>query len=135
METCRELLSILKAHGKNEFPRFVTGDESWFALEFHHSTKRSVSQDDVPQRVKQQIGTQKFMLAIIWGIDGFHVVDLRTEQHSYNTQYFLSHILESLLPAVFSDSRTPHSRQPRLHFDNCRVHWSKTSENFSLKIQ
>jgi hypothetical protein len=65
----------------------------------------------------------------MWGIDGFDVVDLMTEQHSYNTQYFLSHVLEPLLLAVFPDGRQPHSRLQSLHLDNCRVHCSKASEN------
>jgi hypothetical protein len=39
METGRELLAILEAHEKSKFRRFVTGTESWFTLEFHHSTK------------------------------------------------------------------------------------------------
>jgi hypothetical protein len=69
------------------------------------------------------------------GIDGFHVADLMTAQHSYNTQYFVSHILESLLLAVFPDGRKPHSRRLSLHLDNCRVHRSKASENFAMKIR
>jgi DNA-binding transcriptional ArsR family regulator len=43
METFRELLTILKAHEKTKFQRFVTGNERWYTLEFHHSTKWSVS--------------------------------------------------------------------------------------------
>jgi hypothetical protein len=70
METCRELFPILEADEKNKFQRFVTGDESWFTLEFHHSTKWSASRDDIPQKVKQQIGTQKLILTVFWGIDG-----------------------------------------------------------------
>jgi transposase len=70
------------------------------------------------------------MLTVIWGIDGFQVVDLMTEQHSDNTQYFLSHILEPLLLAVFPEGRKLHSRQLSLHLDNCRVHRLKASENF-----
>jgi hypothetical protein len=79
-------------------------------LEFHHSPKWRVLRDDVPEKVNQQIGTQKFTLTVIWGADGFHVVDLMTEKHSHNTQYFLSHIFEPLLLAVFPDDRKPHSR-------------------------
>jgi hypothetical protein len=79
MENCPELLPILKAHEKNKFQRFVTGDESWFTLEFHYSMKWSVWPDDVPQKVKQHIGTQQFMLTVTWGLDGFQVVDLMTE--------------------------------------------------------
>jgi histone-lysine N-methyltransferase SETMAR len=132
METCRELLSLLKAHKKNNFQRCVTEDESWFTLEFHHSAKWSVSQGDVPQKAKQQIGTQKFMLSVIWGIDGLHVVGLMIEQHSYNTQYFLGqrYILEPLLLPVFPDGRKSQSRRRNLHLDNCLVHHSKASKNF-----
>jgi hypothetical protein len=72
------------------------------------------------------------MLTVIWGIDAFHVVDLKTEQHSHNTKYFLSYVLEALLFAVFPYGRKPHSRWLSLHFDDCRVHHSKASENFSL---
>jgi histone-lysine N-methyltransferase SETMAR len=67
------------------------------------------------------------MLTVIWRINGFHVVDLMTEQHSYNTQYFLSHILETLLLAVFPDGHKPHSCRLSLHLGNCRVHRSKAS--------
>jgi hypothetical protein len=70
------------------------------------------------------------MLTVIWEIDGFHVVDLMTEQHRYDTQDFLGHILEPLLLAVFPDGRKPRSRRRSLHLDNCRVHRSKASENF-----
>jgi hypothetical protein len=44
--------------------------------------KWSVSHNDVHQKVKRQIATQMFMLDVIWGINGFHVVNLVTEQHS-----------------------------------------------------
>jgi hypothetical protein len=30
----------------------------------------------VPQKVRQQIGTMKYLLTVMWGVDGFHVVDL-----------------------------------------------------------
>jgi hypothetical protein len=74
------------------------------------------------------------MLSVIWGIDGFHIVDLMTEQCSYNMQYFFSHILETLLLAVFPDGRQRHSCLLSLHLDNCRVHCPNASENFSLKF-
>jgi hypothetical protein len=118
IETCRELSLILKAHENNKFQRFVTGDESSFPLEFHHSTKWSVSRDDVLQKIKQQIETQKSMLTVIWEIDGFHVADLMTEEHSYNIPYYLSHILEPLLFALFPDDCKQHSCRLSLHLDN-----------------
>jgi hypothetical protein len=89
-----------------------------------------VTRDNVPQKVKQQIGTQKSMLAVICRIDGFHVADLMIEQHNHNKRYFLSHILEPLLIAAFPDGPKPHSRRLSLYLGNCRVHLSKASGNF-----
>jgi hypothetical protein len=70
------------------------------------------------------------MLTVIWGINEFHIVDLTTEQHSYNTQYFLRHILEPVLVAAFPGGRKPHSCRLSLHLDGFRVHRSKSSEHF-----
>jgi hypothetical protein len=71
LEKCRELLPILESMKKNNFHNLVTEDESWFTLEFQHSAKWSVSQDDVPQKVRQQIDTMKFMLGLFKGILAF----------------------------------------------------------------
>jgi hypothetical protein len=70
------------------------------------------------------------MLTVIWGIDGFDVVDLMTERHVYSTQDFTGHILKPLLLPVFADRRKPYSRRLSLHLDNAHVHHPKASENF-----
>jgi hypothetical protein len=73
------------------------------------------------------------MLAVIWGVDGFHVVDLMTSQCCVNSEYFVSHVLAPMVGKVFPRRRIPHPRQLQLHLDNCRVHFSKATEQFSLK--
>jgi hypothetical protein len=70
------------------------------------------------------------MLMVIWGMDGFHIVDLMTDRHSCNTHYFLSNVMEQLLSAKFPDGRKPQSRRLSVHLNNCRVRCSKTSETF-----
>jgi hypothetical protein len=89
-----------------------------------------MSRDEVPQRVKQTIGTGETMLTVLWGLDGFHVVDLMHGRHSSDTQYSLEHMMQELLCAVFPDGRKPHSRRLNVHRDNCRVHRSKALEAF-----
>jgi hypothetical protein len=84
-----------------------------------------VSRNDITPKAKQQITIQKFMLTVIWGIDGFHVVHLMTEQLSYKTQSFLNNIIELLLLAIFPDGGKLHSHRLSMHLDNCRVHHSK----------
>jgi histone-lysine N-methyltransferase SETMAR len=67
------------------------------------------------------------MLTVVWGVDSFHVVDLIPSQRSFNSEYFVSHVLA---PKVFSRGKIPHTHRPHLHLANCRVHFSKATEQF-----
>jgi type II secretory pathway component PulL len=97
------LLPILETQEKNQFRGIVTGDKSWFTLEFQHSVKWSRSRDEVRQWVKQTIGTRKLILTVLWGLDGFHVVDLMPGWHSFNSEDFLENIMQEILRVVFPD--------------------------------
>jgi histone-lysine N-methyltransferase SETMAR len=130
IEKCQELLPLLERMEASNFRNIVTGDESWFTLELQQSAKWSTSREDMPQRVRQQIGTRKFMLTVIWGVDGFHVVDLMTSQRSFDSQYFVDNIMVPLVEKVFPKGRNPHARRLHLHLDNCRVHFSRVAEQF-----
>jgi hypothetical protein len=65
MKKCRDLLPLLERMKASNFHTIVTGDESWFTFELQHSAKWSTSREDVPQRVRQQIGMPKFTLTVI----------------------------------------------------------------------
>jgi hypothetical protein len=41
----------------NEFSNILAGDESWLMFGYQHAVKRSLSREDVSERVRQQIGT------------------------------------------------------------------------------
>jgi hypothetical protein len=45
--------------------------------------------------------TQKSVFIVIWGVEGFHVVDLITSQPSFNSEYFVSHLLAPMAAKVF----------------------------------
>jgi hypothetical protein len=130
LERSRELLPILEDTEKASFHNLVTGDGSWFTLEFQHSTKWCMFRDDVPQRPRQRIETAKLMLTVMWGIDGFHVVDLMITPRTSNSQYFVENVMAPLVSNVFPQGR--HRRAPPLycHLDNCRIHFSKVSDKF-----
>jgi hypothetical protein len=68
----------------------------------------SLSREDVSERVRQQIGTKKFILTVIWGANGFHVADLMTSQRSFNSEYFISRVLDSMVAKVSPRGRIPH---------------------------
>jgi transposase len=130
IQKCQELLPFLEKMEVNKFRTILTGDKSWFMLEYQHAVKWSFSREDGSKRMRQQIGTKKIILTIIWGADGFLVVDLMTWQCSFNSEYFVSYVLAPIIAKVFLRGRIPHTRRLQLHLDNCRVHFSKASEQF-----
>jgi hypothetical protein len=50
----------------NKFRNVLTGDESWFMIEYQHAVKWSLSREDVSKRAKQQIGTKK-LCSLLFG--------------------------------------------------------------------
>jgi hypothetical protein len=62
---CGELLHALEAVQRTHFRHIITGDESWFCIKYQHVSQRSVSRDEMPQKVGVAIGTAKFMLTNI----------------------------------------------------------------------
>jgi hypothetical protein len=101
IEEYRELHPMLEGLEKRTFPSPVTDDESWFALQFQHSAKWTVSRNDVPQKVRQLIGTSKLMLRVMSAVDGFHIVNLMTSRETFNSQYFIDTVLTHLPPKIF----------------------------------
>jgi hypothetical protein len=70
------------------------------------------------------------MVTVICGVNGFHVVDLMTSRHSFNSEYFVSYVLAPMVATVFPRGRISNPRRLQLHLDNCRVHFSKATEQF-----
>jgi hypothetical protein len=85
--------------------------------------------------VQQQIDTMKFMLTVMWGVDGFHLVDLMTTQKKFNSPYFVANVLTSLVQRIFPAGRRAHAVQLHCHLDNSRIHFSKVSEKFFVENQ
>jgi hypothetical protein len=70
------------------------------------------------------------MLTVVWGVDGFHAVDQMTSQCSFNSEYFVSHVLAPMTAKIFPQKRIPYTRQLQLQLDKRRVHFSKATEQF-----
>jgi hypothetical protein len=65
---------MLEGLEKGNFGNLVTGDQSWLTFQFQRSAKWTVSLDNVAQKVRQLIGTSKFMLTVMWGVTAFKVL-------------------------------------------------------------
>jgi hypothetical protein len=127
---CRELLPMLEALQKTNFRKVVPGDESWFCLETGYFAQWSVCRDDLETNTKPLIGTPKFMLTVMWGIKGFHVVDLITSQNQFNSQYFVEHIMMPFVQEIFPHGRNRRTLRLHYHRDNCRFTSQKWQKSF-----
>jgi hypothetical protein len=101
IEKCQELRPLLESIETNKFYNILTGDESWFMPEYQHAVKWGLSLEDVSERVRQQIGTKQFVSIVIWGVDGCYIIDFMTSQCSFNSKYFVSHVLAPMVAKVF----------------------------------
>ena len=67
------------------------------------------------------------MVTVIWNITGFHVIDFLPQGASFNSTYFIDHILTPLFNIKENIWSEAGSRRMWLHLDNCKVHNSKLS--------
>jgi hypothetical protein len=95
-----------------------------------HSAQWFVCRNNVAIKAKPTIGTPKFMLTVMRGMKGFHVVDLMTPQNQVNSQDFVEPIMVPLVRGIFSHRRNRRALPLHVHLDNCRVYFSKMTEQF-----
>jgi histone-lysine N-methyltransferase SETMAR len=132
---CGELLCVLEAMQRTHFRHIITGNESWFYLEYQHASQWPISRDEVLQRVDPAIGTAKIMLTIIWGVNGFHLLDLMPLQCRFDAQYFVEHVMAPLVQTVFPQGRTRYTPRLNVRLENCPIHFSKVAEQFFIEDQ
>jgi hypothetical protein len=132
---CGELFHPLEVMQQTFFRHIIMGDESWFYLEYQHASQWSVFRDEVLRRVDLVIGIVQFILTAIWGVKGFHLRDLMLSQCRLNAQYFVEYVMALLAQTVFPKGRTRYTPRPNVHLDNCHVHFSKVTEQFSIDNQ
>jgi hypothetical protein len=124
------VIGLLRVYDGNENPGPGRPciNASWFYLEYHHRSQWSASLDEVPQRVDPAIGTAKLMFTTIWGVNGFHLLDLTPSQYRFNAQYFMEHVMVPLVQRVFPQGRTRYTPQLNGHLGNCRAYFVKVTE-------
>jgi transposase len=87
------------------------------------------------QKVDQPIGTAKFMLIDIWGVNSFHLLDSIRSEGRFNAQYFVEHVVVPLAQMVFPQGMTRDTPRLNIRLDNYPVHLSKVTEQFFIENQ
>jgi hypothetical protein len=93
LKKCLELLPILESMKLRDFRCFVTGDESWFYLDYYPKTQWCISRDDVEPKARQTIGSKEFISDCDLGDPGFPRG--RSTDHGGGIRFEILHIRRS----------------------------------------
>jgi hypothetical protein len=125
----RLILRALEERQGANFNRIITGDESWFFLYYRRDSAWAVSRDDLPERTRQKIDTEKYLISILWSVDGIHSLVDVPKGASYNSAFFCSAVVPSLVAELTSGTRRKTLKGFIIHLDNARPHNSESSRN------
>ena len=111
-----ELIERKGTHG------IITGDESWIFHDNPHDGYWAESPNPDYYGVSRNIGAQKSMLSVFWGVGGFFLVDFLPLKQKYNSDYACT-ILDKL-DFNLKTSRGRGLNSVLFHWDNARPHTS-----------
>lgn len=133
VEQSKALAEILIASKHESFRNVITGDQKWFNF-YNGSSGAWLDIDQKPpQMVDDHISSKKVMVTIIWGVYGFFIVNFLPEGESYDSEYFISNILEPLSNERQNIWAGSKRKKIWLHLDNSKVHNSiLTSQKYNV---
>lgn len=128
-----QLLDLLRVQKRKGFHRILTGDESWFYLQYSFNRMWCLSKEEVLEKASQKIQTKKFMITVIWNIDQFYIIDLMNHNESFNSEYFIENVIKQLSNSLYPQGKKPQETSYVLHIDNARPHNSHKTTEFLVK--
>ena len=126
----KALIEILKKAKRNGWHFILTGDESWFFYRTPGGIMWLPEGEQPPSKARIAQGEPKIMVTIFWNPDGLQLIDACDSNDTFNSQYFIEHVLE---PIANSDIVAKSKRQKQrfiIHMDNCPVHKSKMTQSY-----
>jgi hypothetical protein len=125
VELAKERLDIARFEERMLFHRIITGDESWFYLDYSSDHIWACADDNFPQRVSRQIESDKVMRTVFWSTRGTILVKWMEQGHQFNTTSFINEIINDLVADLRATHTFPDKKWYRLHLDNARPHNSQ----------
>jgi hypothetical protein len=122
VEVSQALLNIWSSDEQTLFHRIITGDESWFYLDYSSDHIWSCAGDDIPERINHTIQSEKFMLTVLWSTRGPPVVEWMERGQHFNSTYFCAVIINELVHKLKTMGPFPRKNWDHLHLDNARPH-------------
>jgi histone-lysine N-methyltransferase SETMAR len=122
-------LRVLQPQQSRSWHYIVTFDESWFYLRTDHEFIWLQADEEVPERERHTIQSEKVMLTIVWNPTGFHLIDFLSRRAKFNGTHSVSNI-PSLLAIWRETQMGKADRKLIVHSDNARPHTAKKVLDF-----
>jgi hypothetical protein len=87
IEVLKRFLTILQRAKQNNFRSIVAGDSCWFQDSYSPETRWRFKRSEVDDWIHRKIASQKTMVTIFWGIDGFSVIEPLSDAYDLHGQY------------------------------------------------
>jgi hypothetical protein len=120
-----DILKVLKEDQKNGFTQVIAGNESWFYFDYFHQLVWVLSRDEIPERIKPKIDTEKCIISVIWSVNGIHSLLDVPKGTTHNRTFFCDVVVPDLHEHVHAHSRRLILKRVLMHLDNARLHNSK----------
>ena len=127
----RQMLGTIDENGGVD--GIITGDEAWFFFDNPSDGQWSKSPSEVRRNVNRTVKSQKVMVTIFWSVNGFHVIEVLPEGHTFDSEYFIS-LVKMLKKRIFPPKSKRWSKKIYLHLDNAPVHRSRATTTTAQKI-
>jgi hypothetical protein len=129
MSDSRLILRALEEKQGANCKRIITGDESCLFLYYPRDSTGAVSRDNLPERIRQKIDTEKCLISVFGSVDGIHSLIAVPKGTSYNSTFFYSAVMPSWVAKLTSGTRRKTLKGFLIHIDNARLHNSGSSRN------
>jgi DNA-binding MarR family transcriptional regulator len=96
VDKARALLVTLNKAKKRVWHFILTGSKSWFFYYTEQGSTWLPLDVEAPEVAQRLINTPKVMVTVFVHPTGLHVFDCLPEERSFNTAYFIDHILSKL---------------------------------------
>jgi histone-lysine N-methyltransferase SETMAR len=112
-------LRVLQRQQSRSWHDIVTLDEFWFYLHTDHEFIWLQADEEVPERERHTIQSEKVMLTIVWNPTGFHLIDFLSRRAKFNRTHYVTNILSPL--AIWCETQMGKTdRKLIVHSDNAR---------------
>lgn len=128
VQCSRNLLKRLTLHSHRNL--IITGDETWVYYDNPH-VSQWVQGDEAPEKVpKRAITRRKLMLIAFFSRRGIENITYLPEGKTVTSEFFCQQCILPMKQKLEKERRSSGISSVKFHFDNARVHTSKTTKTF-----